>query len=193
MSPLYSVTVSIRRILARRPWLYTALVSLLAVGAAATVHSELERVERARASWGDVRTVLVAAEPIEPGMALIVESRGVPVALVPEGAIDDASGLVARQRIGIGEIVAATDVARGADELALVPDGWLAVPVVESTPSGATVGEQLQIVSEGIVVTTDAMMVGRIGDALLLAVRSDLAAPVAAAAEQGRITLLRVP
>lgn len=193
MSPLYSVTVSIRRILARRPWLYTALVSLLAVGAAATVHSELEGVERARAGWGDVRNVLVAAEHIEPGMPLTVESRSVPVALVPEGAIDDAAGLVARQRIGIGEIVADSDVARGASELALVPDGWLAVPVVESTPSGATVGEQLQIVSEGIVVTTDAVMIGRIGDAMLLAVRSDVAAPVAAAAEQGRITLLRVP
>ncbi len=193
MSPVYSATVSIRRVLARRRWLYTALVSLLAVGVAATVHTELERIDRERASWGDSRTVLVAAEPIEPGTTLTVVSRRIPLAIAPAGAIDDASGSIARQRIGVGEIVTDADIAHGDAEMALVPDGWLAVPVVESTPSGAAVGERSRIVSDGIVVTLDALVVGRVGEATLIAVPADDAASVAAAAEQGRITLLRIP
>lgn len=197
MSPVYSVTVSIRRVLARRPWLHIALVSLLAVGVAATVHAELERVDRARASWGESTTVLVATEPVEPGMPLTVVARRVPLALAPVGALDaaldDLAGTIARQRIGVGEIVADADVARGEGEMAMVPAGSVAIAVVEHTPSGAQVGEQTRVVSDGVVVTADALVIGRIGDATLLAVRSGDAAPVAAAAEQSRITLLRVP
>ncbi len=197
MSPVHRTVVSVRRVFARRPWLYWLAVTALALGVAAIVHDEIQRTERIRDSWGVMRPVLIATDPITPGAPLSVDVSEVPAAVVPDGALDatsaEASGAVARQRIGIGEIVTDADVARGRGPMALVPDGWLVVPVVESAASGATTGDRVRPVSEGVVLSTDAIVIGRVDESHLVAVPADDAALLAGAAAADTITLLRIP
>jgi hypothetical protein len=123
----------------------------------------------------------------------------VPIALVPPSAIgtgvDDIAGLVARQHVGTGEIVTTDDVGRLGQTApaALVPDGWLAVPIVESPASGAQVGARVQIVSDGVVLAPDGRVVGYHDDVTLVAVPADAAPAIPAAAAAGGVALLLVP
>lgn len=192
MSTVRSIRVSIRRVVARRPWLYWLAVGVAVAAVAATVHDEMSGVAAARGSWGSARAVLVAAEPIEPGESLRVHEREVPVAVAPDGAISDADGVVARQRIGQGEIVTDVDVVAGSAPMSLVPDGWVAVPVVESPPSGAAVGERVQLAGDGIVIA-DGLIVGRADEATLVAVIARDAPAVAAGTHHARLVVMRVP
>ncbi len=108
MSTVGSVTtisVSLRRLLIRRPWIQWMLIAAVAFGIAASVHLRLRQVDLARDVWGATVPVLMATGRIEVGEPLRVEMRNLPIAVVPKGAITDATDLVARQRIGEGEIV----------------------------------------------------------------------------------------
>ncbi len=197
MSPVHSVAVTIRRVIARRPWLYWIVVAAAALGIAATVHDELDDLRHARGSWGATRPVLMATDPIAPGAPLTVAVRDLPVAMVPDGALrgspQEVATAVARQHIGAGEIVTEIDIAPGGGPLALLPAGWLAVPVFESVPSGAAIGDQVQPVSDGFVVSTEGLVIGTVDEALLIAVPTPDAPVLAGAAAAGAITLLRVP
>lgn len=186
-------TVAARRLVARRPWVYWCLVAVTAAGLAASVLDRLDRVDAARDAWGESRMVWVAVTPADAGQPIHAERRAVPAAVVPAAVADQADGTVARQRVGAGEIVTAADVAVSDRPQALVPDGWLAVPVVESPRSGAQVGDRVHVASDGFVVTADAIVVATLDDVTLLAVPADVAAAVPAAAEAGSLTLLLTP
>ena len=69
-----------------------------------------------------------------------------------------------------------SDVVGAGGRLPLLPVGWLAVPIVESPPSGAADGERVQLASDGIVVAGEAVVVGRIDDVTLIGVPADDAA-----------------
>ena len=86
--------------------------------------------------------------------------------------------------------MAATDLAPTTGPLALVPTGWLAVPVVESPTSGAAVGDRVRVVAQGVVLSEEGLVVGHSPDATLVAVRPD-EAPLLPAAD--RVALLLVP
>jgi len=193
MSPVSTMIVSTRRVLARRPWIQWAVIVGVATLAAASVHARLQRVDAERDSWGIVRPVLVSTGTIEIGEQLHVELRELPAAVIPEGAIRDADGLVARQRIGAGEIITEVDVAAGSGPQAMTPDGWLAVPVVESPRSGAVLGDRVQVVSDGFVLSTDAIVVGSFDEVTVLAVPADEAPLLPAADDAGSLTLLLKP
>lgn len=137
--------------------------------------------------------MLVASADLAPGDALTVERRTAPAAIVPSGAVATAAGLRARQHIGAGEIITGTDVVRGEGALALVPRGWLAVPVIESPRSGADVGDRVLVASDGITLADDAIVVGFVDDATLVAVAGDRAPLLPAAAAESALTLLRRP
>ena len=186
--------VAWRRLVARRPWVHWLAVAVLAGGTASAVAARLDDVDATRRAWGDTARVAVAARPHEPGAPLVVHVAEVPVALVPDAAIrpPGTAALVARQRIAEGEIVTAPDVT-GAGPLALVPEGWLAVPVVESPPSGAAVGDRVAIVSEGVVLTGEAVVVDVRDDVTLIAVPAEAAPAVPAAAAAGALAVLRAP
>jgi hypothetical protein len=179
--------------MARHRWLRRTLVIAAAVSVAATTFDRLERVDAARAEWGEGVGVLVATGEVDPGEPLRFEVRSIPSAMVPVGAVttdrfDDP--LVARQRVTTGEVVVEADVTVDGP-LGLVPDGWLAVPVVESPPSGAATGERVQVVSEGAVIAPDALVVGREGDATLIAVPADAAPLLPVASAEGTLAVLR--
>ncbi len=191
---LHSIAVVVRRALARRPWLYPAVVVVAAVVGAAHVHDLTERIHATRAAWGETVAVWTATDPIDVGEPLALERADVPTRLVPEGALPGDEPLpdtAARRRVERGEIVVQADVAPADGPLGLVPTGWVAVPVVESVPSGSAIGERVRPATDGFELTDRAIVVGHLDGATLVAVPSD-AAPLLAAAS-GAVTLLRLP
>lgn len=190
------VLARLRRVLARRPWLYWAAVLLLAVAAAAVVAAAAASVDSARREWGDTRPVLVATVDLAPGDALVgaTEVREHPVPMTPPAALDAApDGAVARQHVAVGEVVVAADIAPSAAPQALIPPGWSAVAVSEPVPTGVVVGDGVSAAAEGVVLAADGVVVGRAGDAVLVAVPDDAAPGVAMAASSGTLVLLLQP
>jgi hypothetical protein len=193
--------VAVRRLVVRRPWVYWFAVGALAAGTYASVAKHTAAHDAARLRWGVTTPVLVAHAPLAPGDPL--DGRVAPIewpaAIVPPDALSQFEpGSVARQHVAPGEAVGTLDVAHGDGPLALVPDAWVAVPVVESPPSGAEVGDRVQVASEGVVLAGDGLVVGGVvggvaGDVTLVAVPVDVAALLPAAADGGHLTLLRVP
>lgn len=150
----------------------------------------------AREAWGDTVPVLVARRPLAPGDPLAgnVDEVRWPAALVPSGrAAGVPAGAVARRRVSAGFPLAGADVAARPAPLGLVPDGWLAAPLVESPRSGADVGDRVRVVADGVAVAPEALVVGFVGDATLVATPADAAPLVALADASGQVTLLRVP
>lgn len=194
--PVAGCLVTVRRVLARRPWLYWLVVVAIAVGFGLSQRSRGEAIEAERASWGNTVDVLIAVGDHSPGDPIEAEVRSVPVAVAPEFAIiasDAASALGrSRQRIGPGEIITVDDIAPSSGPLGLAPDGWVVVPAEESTPSGVEIGDHVMIVSDGFPIADDAFVVGTHEDAILLAVARTDAAAVATAGETG-VTFVRTP
>jgi len=196
MSPIRSTVVRCRRMLVRRPWIYWLLVVAVSIALAASVFSRLEGVDAARRSWGTTQPVLIAATDTAPGAALIVRIEHVPMALVPESAVDAAqagSALIARQHIAGGEIVTELDVSPAiTGVLALVPSGWRVTSVIENPPSAAQPGDHVELVSDGVVIAAKALMIGVQNDTTLIATPADVAPAVALAAHADTLTVLLV-
>jgi hypothetical protein len=188
-----SITARLRLALARSPWLYWAIVAVLAGAAGLFVMRASNGVEAARRSWGEPRPVLVATHDVEPGAPLdgATELRRLPEPMVPPAAVTDVGAAeVARQRIAAGEVIVTHDVAPDAPPQSLIPAGWLAVAVAEPVASGARVGDAVTVATGGVVLATDGLVVGLIGEALLVAVPSAEAAQVAHAAASGDVAVL---
>jgi hypothetical protein len=191
-----SIAARLRLGLARSPWLYWAIVAVLAGTAGLLVMRAASGVDAARQSWGETRQVFVASQTIEAGGPLdgFASRRDVPSPVVPSDAVTDLDAdAVARQRIAAGEIVVAHDIAPSAAPQSLIPAGWLAVAVSEPVASGAAVGDAVSVATGGIVVATDGLVVGVVGEALLVAVPADEAAQVAQAASTGDVAVLIHP
>ncbi len=194
MSVVSRSVVALRRLVTRRPWVYWVVVLAVALLLASLTSSNLAAVDDARRSWGETAAVWVATGPLEPGddLAAGVTRRHVPLAMVPDAAIGAVEGVV-RQRVAAGEIVTEPDVSARTDQLALVPADWVVAAVTESPPSGAAPGHPVWVVADGVVLSSDALVVGAIDGATLVAVPHEVAPLVPLAAESGSLSLLRVP
>ena len=114
--------------------------------------------------------------------------------MVPDAAVTElVDGARARQHVGVGEILVATDLVASAAPQALIPPGWSAVAVAEAVPSGAAVGDHVAAASGGVVVAREGIVVGQRDDAVLVAVPDDDAPAVAAASAAGDVSLLLRP
>jgi hypothetical protein len=186
----------VRRLLARRPWIYWAIVAAVATTGAIATASVLRGVDDERARWGDSAVVLVATRDVaagEPLADLITEHR-YPIAMIPPGAVTSLeTGAAARHRLAAGEIVVDVDVAATTAPRSLIPHGWLAVAIAEGVASGATVGDHVVVASEGIRLAIDALVVGHRDGVTVVAVPDDEAPAVAAASNSpaGVALLLR--
>jgi hypothetical protein len=69
----------------------------------------------------------------------------------------------------------------------------LAVPIVESPPSGAAVGDRVRVVADGVVLSADALVVGYHDDVTLVAVPEQVAPILPPAADSGGLALLLEP
>lgn len=186
-------TVAARRFLARHPSAYWVAVVVLAAGAAVAVHGEVRALRDARAGWATRAEVWVALSETEPGEPVRARRVEVPAALASPAAADDPRGGVARHRISAGEIITATDVGDLSGRLALVPDGWRAVSIVEAPRSAARRGDRVDVVSDGVTIAAAAIVVGHHDDVTLVAVPADAGPLVALAGSSAAITLLGIP
>ena len=142
MPSLQMLPVAVRRLLARRPWIHWLVVLQPRSRRAPRCAHTCPPSTNARHAWGDAREVLVA----EPTHDRETRSRSMcarcRVAVVPHGALEhDASRSATRRSpgrvCGRDRDQRSTSDARGqAGPAALLPDGWAAVPIVESPAAG---------------------------------------------------------
>jgi hypothetical protein len=165
-----------------------ALVSgVVALGAARAVAA----VDTARRSWGGQRNVWMATKAIEPGQPIVALEREVPIAVVPVDATDTSpSGTVARQRVGLGEIITNADVAASGIS-GLIPAGWTAFAVPASIDH-FTVGDHLNVYSSDQLIA-DGLVVDEGDTELMVAIPADAAPTMAAALLADAVTLALTP
>ncbi len=188
---------ALRLALARRPWIRWLAIAAAAMTAGWLVLGQLQSVETARQSWTQRRTVFVATHDHAAGDPLVVEERDLPMAAVPASALDTAPvGGVARQRIGVGEVVTAVDVAVGPGPAAAADEGDVVVavgdPLLQGAMANVTVGLRVAVHSEGIVLADEGRIVAIDGDVVFVAL-DPADAPIVSAAAQTRLASLAFP
>jgi len=188
------VAVQVRRFLARRPWVYWLAVGLIATAVALAVHAQLGAVDDARASWGRTRRVVVAAAELEPGGDIDVTAVEVPEAMIPAGALSALpADATLRQRVAPGEILVDLDIATLPGPAALADPGTSVVALSDPLSRGLTVGLEVQIAADGLVVSDGGIIVDTVDDVVFVAVSPADAATVAAAAHAGEASLVYLP
>jgi hypothetical protein len=188
------VAARARLVLARRPWIYWAVVATLAVLVAGIVQAQLQSVATARDQWGTTRTVLVATRPHEPGEFIDAAPTELPVAVLPDGAltvVDD--GAVVRQRVAAGEVVTELDVTVRAGPASMAEAGSVVVAVSDPLARDVTVGLAVQVAGDGVVLADHAVVTAVVDGVVFVAVDLAQGPQVAAAAHQGTASLLYLP
>lgn len=181
----------VRLALARHPWAYWLVVAVVAGMVSLGAARAMARVEAQRRSWGEQRTAWVASTAIEPGQPIHADRREVPTAVVPADAVRVAPGdVVARQRIGAGEIITTVDLAaRG--PASLIPDGWLAFAVPMPVEHFAA-GDYVRVYSGDRFVATG-VVVDHVESELMVAIPVEAAATMAAALLTDTVTIALAP
>ncbi len=179
---------ALRLAAARRPWIRWLVIGVAASTAGWLVFGQLQDVETAHRSWTDQRTVFVAARDLAAGEPLMVEERRLPPAAIPASALTESpSGDLARQRIAVGEVITATDVADGMGPAAVAEDGEVVVAVTDPLLLGAmptlSIGLPVAVHSEGVVLAERARIVAIDGEVLFVSLDPSEAAAVSAAAQ----------
>lgn len=188
------VAARARLVLARRPWLYWALVIAAAALVAMMVRSQLAAVDQARGEWGATRTVVVASRALEPGEPVEVERIEVPVAVVPPAALDELpADATLRQRVGVGEILTEVDISTRPGPAARAPVGTVVVAISDPLAVHIPLGSSVQIAADGLLVAEMATVTDAIDDVVFVAVAPAVAVAIAAAAHQGLATVLLLP
>ncbi len=189
-----SLPARLRLVLARSPWLYWAIVAALAGVAGLLVMRAADSVDAARdrgARRGGCSSPPATSRPAtrSPGRHTVRAAsrhRWSP----PTPSTDLAAGAVARQH---------DRRRRGDRRPRRVADGDAAVVDPRrlarrrrrrAVPSGARVGDRVTVATGGVVVAADGLVVGVVGEALLVAVPADVPPQVANAASTGDVAVL---
>lgn len=202
MSILAAVTVRIRRgLVVLHRWWWVAIGALAGL-AGWGVTEAIGDAAAAQEAWGTPVPVVIVRDDVAAGEPIDVDIRTVPSAVVPaDGLIAGAASpvgtdgeLVANHSLAAGEMLVAGDVERRG-VVGRLPDGWRAITVLEHRPSGAAIGERVDVVGDGLVIASGAEVIDVVqGEQLVtLAVEASAAPAVAAADIVASITLLRRP
>jgi len=199
-------SVRVRRVSARHPWLRWTFVSGVAALVAFTVHGRLGGLDERRSQWGELRPVLVARRALAPGDRVSpaearLEER--PVALVPDDALtgldEVRQGTTTWQWVAAGEVLVTHDLRSTASSSTRLPGGTRGVVVGASgLPAGP--GDAVDVVIDGTIAASG-LVIDRLDGAgerlaslsatsLLVAVPERMAGRVAAAAAEGRATVV---
>jgi len=188
------VAARARLVLARRPWIYWAIILALASVVAVTVHGQLGALDDARAQWGTSRRVVVAASDLEPGAPIATRSADLPEALIPAAALAElANDAILRQRVAEGEILTEVDIAARPGPAARAPAGTVVVAVPDPLAKDISLGAPVRIAADGLILAESATVADVTDGFVFVAVEPHDAAAVAAAAQQGLTTLLYLP
>ena len=191
-----SIAARLRLALARSPWLYWAIVAVLAGDRRAVRDARRQRRRDGPPVVGRDTTRCRRPPAVEPGgrSRRSAEPRQLPAPMVPADAVTElATDAVARQRIAAGEVIVTHDVVAHAAPQSLIPQHWLAVAIAEPVASGARVGDGVTVTAGGVVIAAEGVVVGLAGEALLVAVPADEAPQVAHAASTGDVAVLLTP
>ena len=199
-------SVRIRRVSARHPWWRWAFVVGVAVLAALTVHRALAGLDERRSQWGELRPVLVARRALAPGdqvspAEVRLDER--PVALVPDNALtaldEVRQGTTTWQWVAAGEVLVTHDLRSTASSSTRLPGGTRGVVLGTSgLPAGP--GDAVDVVIDGAIAASG-LLIDRLdgsgerltslsATSLLVAVPERMAGRVAAAAAEGRATVV---
>jgi hypothetical protein len=188
------VAARARLVLARRPWIYWAVVAVLAGLAAATMQGQIGSVAVERDRWGTTRTVLVSTDDLEPGDPVVAAPTALPIAALPDSALDELpDGAIVRQRVAAGEVLTRVDVTARGGPAALAEPGTVVVALSDPLARNVAVGFSVQVSADGLVVADDARITAVVDDVVFVAVSERDGPGVAAAAQQGIASLLYLP
>jgi hypothetical protein len=188
------VVAATRLVLARRPWLYWAIVTVLAAGVAVAVHEQSSALDAARDDWRTTRTVLVAERALDPGDTIATRRVDLPIAALPPGALEELPERVTlSQRIGIGEVLTDVDVTTRPGPAARADPGTVVLAVPDPLSRASFVGLRVLVAADGHVLSSSATIVDVDDGVSFVAVPEADGASVAAAAQAGSTTLLYVP
>lgn len=184
----------LRSLLARHPSIYWAAVAMTVAVAVSAAWSAMGRVEAARRSWGEQRSVWMAAADVDAGGLVSVHRVELPLQAIPPDAVTSApSGARAVQHIGEGEIVTAADLGSGV--LAALPPGWRAIAVPTDParlPAGA--GDHVAVYANGVELVDDGIVIDTADGIVTVAVPASAAGAVSdAARNQTAVLALRRP
>lgn len=172
----------VRSFIARHRAVYWSSVVCLMMVVGLTLLAQSRGVERARQAWGQSVEVWVSRADTSPGDLISAERRSMPAAMAPRAAVRVAppAGTAARQYVAGGEIVVTSDI--GAGRLPLLPDGWRAVAIAsDDTTIALAVGDRVDVVAGGEVVSADGVVVEVRPGAVTIGVAAATAPHVAAA------------
>ena len=157
----------------------------------------LSRMQSATDSLGLTTPVLIASSNIEPGDIITTQLfilRTLPRSAVTPTALHNLqTGLVAQQSISIGELLTTTNTGTSTSKQLQLPVGFRSVAIV---PPAALppmqVGDHVDIIANGLVLSADALVLSLIEDTIgvIVAVPAELSAAVASAAAIGDATLV---
>ena len=188
------VVARARLVLARRPWVYWTVIAALASTLAVVVDAQLTSLDEARHDWGATRRVLVAERRLAPGDTLAARLVDLPLAAIPPDALDELpDGARLRQRVGDGEVMTELDVTALPGPAGRATAGTVVVALSDPLSRGVTIGLNVQVAADGLVLAESATVVEVIDDVIFVAVDAPTAPTVAAAAQQGIASLLYLP
>lgn len=183
-----------RLALARRPYLYWAIVAALAVLAVAGVHRQNASIANERDRWGTTRTALVARRQLEPGDLVDATIVELPLAALPDQALDALDvGARVRQRVGAGEVLTILDVTPRHGPASTAEPGTVVVALADPLARDLTSGISVQVAADGFVLADGANITAVVDDVIFVAVDRHDGPTVAAAARQGTASLLYLP
>jgi predicted nucleic acid-binding Zn ribbon protein len=167
------VAARARLVLARRPWVYWALVAALAALAAATVHGEMSRSPPSVTAGGRPEPCWSPAISSSPVTRSPPISSTLPIAAVPDDALAHApSGARVRQRVAVGEVLTGLDVTGRSGPAALAEPGTVVVAISDPLARDVTTGLDVQVAAEGLVIAERAQVTGVVDDVIFIAVGS---------------------
>lgn len=201
MHAFSSLALTGRRLVARARWVYWLVVAGCAAIAALAMMRAVHAAEVEARAWGSPVAVVLATGDVPvgerfAGRVAVVE---LPAPAVPPGALRELAELpptaVALQRVGVGEIVVTHDVVPSGAPAALVPDGWLAVPIIEQAQSGVVVGDRVAIAADGLLLASHGQVVGirPESNVVVVALPEPVAATAAEAAAARAAVILVAP
>ena len=188
------VVARARLALARRPWVYWTIIAALASTLAVVVDEQLTSLDDARRGWGATRSVLVAERRLAPGDTVAARLVDLPLAAIPPGALDELpDGVRLHQRVGEGEVVTDLDITALPGPAGRARAGTVVVALSDPLSRGVTIGLNVRVAADGLVLAEEASIVEVIDDVIFVAVDASDAPAVAAAAQQGIASLLYLP
>ena len=188
------VVARARLVLARRPWVYWTVVAALAFDPRRRRRCATQLARRARNDWGATRSVLVAERRLAPGDTVAARLVDLPLAAIPPGALDELpDGARLHQRVGDGEVVTELDITALPGPAGRATPGTVVVAMSDPLGRGVTIGLNVQVAADGLVLAESATVVEVVDDVIFVAVDASIAPTVAAAARQGVASLLYLP